>query len=608
MGEIYGRAALVIAHTGHHSYSMGPKDPERVSSPAVEAGETDQRVGIEDLRLSDTLFINSNEDEESLIESSEARVEEENMNLADTSQSAISLMNYLSRIWTSDDDYSLMEDKDWEKRKIPDLEGGNEKIWARLFAFWNEDWFYRSWVLQEAVLGKKVILLVDDAACSLDFVMKFWDLAKKRDTPEFLKRGPLADEYSRVLHLSPVSAMKALRDFKHGDGLHDPEQAETRSDLLSLLSLSRTNLASDPRDKVYSLLSLAGKDNIASSITPDYSEENSAAVLYRTIAATHIKAGLGPQLLHYAGIDQKIPGLPSWAPDWSYQSRSNLHPHLYNCSGLSVPSLSLPEAEPHMLRVRDAIIDTINYNGIPWRYYSMDEEQEKFARFREAPDKVFPPFTDEDGRCIIRVMAKRLAADYCPKFDFSEAREAAVARTLVMDCTWRGERTTSDPSFLESWNAFERLYGKGPEEDTPADANIHKSGIFHWIWDFDEEEQSALRKKSGPFEVAFQEAHKGRRFCTTGDGYMCTTPYDTERGDVVVILEGFRTPFVLRKSGDDWRLVGDCYVHDIMDGELVAPLRNCEVRRNEIAINANGEPYALRTSSGFAKFQEFGII
>jgi hypothetical protein len=59
-----------------------------------------------------------------------------------------------------------------------------------------------------------------------------------------------------------------------------------------------------------------------------------------------------------------------------------------------------------MLRVRGAIIDTINYNGMPWRYYSMDEEQEKFARFREAPDKVFPPFTDEDGRCIIRVMAK----------------------------------------------------------------------------------------------------------------------------------------------------------------------------------------------------------
>ena len=117
-----------------------------------------------------------------------------------------------------------------------------------------------------------------------------------------------------------------------------------------------------------------------------------------------------------------------------------------------------------------------------------------------------------------------------------------------------------------------------------------------------------LRKQSWPFEVAFQEAHKGRRFCATKDGYMCTAPYDTERGDVVAILEGFRTPFVLRKSGDNWKLVGDCYVHCIMDGELVVPLRDCEVRRNEIAINANGEPFALLTSSGFAKFQDFGII
>ena len=124
----------------------------------------------------------------------------------------------------------------------------------------------------EAVPGKKVILLEDDAACSLDFVVKFWDLAMKCDTPEFLKRGPLADEYSRVLHLSPVSAMKALRDCKHRDELW-PGQAEARSDLLSLLKISRINLASDSTDNVYSLLSLAERDSIADSITPGYSEK-----------------------------------------------------------------------------------------------------------------------------------------------------------------------------------------------------------------------------------------------------------------------------------------------------------------------------------------------
>ena len=85
MGEIYSRTTLVIAHISHHSYKTGSKILEVGSLFAVEAGETDQSVGIEDLCLSDTSYIKSNEDEESLIRSSETRVEEENMNLPDTS-------------------------------------------------------------------------------------------------------------------------------------------------------------------------------------------------------------------------------------------------------------------------------------------------------------------------------------------------------------------------------------------------------------------------------------------------------------------------------------------------------------------------------------------
>jgi Heterokaryon incompatibility protein (HET) len=111
MGEIYGRATLVIAHTGHHEYKMVPVDSESVSPLAVETVHTNQTVGIEDLQLSDTPPIDSSDNEESTIDSG-AHHSEEDTNLLDTSQPAISLMNYLTRIWTSDGDYSLMEDKD----------------------------------------------------------------------------------------------------------------------------------------------------------------------------------------------------------------------------------------------------------------------------------------------------------------------------------------------------------------------------------------------------------------------------------------------------------------------------------------------------------------
>jgi hypothetical protein len=49
-------------------------------------------------------------------------------------------------------------------------------------------------------------------------------------------------------------------------------------------------------------------------------------------------------------------------------------------------------------------------------------------------------------------------------------------------------------------------------------------------------------------------------------------PDGTEIGDIICILCGCSVPVILREgSGDDtgcWRLVGECYVHGIMDGEI----------------------------------------
>jgi hypothetical protein len=46
---------------------------------------------------------------------------------------------------------------------------------------------------------------------------------------------------------------------------------------------------------------------------------------------------------------------------------------------------------------------------------------------------------------------------------------------------------------------------------------------------------------------------------------MC--PLVVAPSDVVVILFGGRTPYILRRTGDHYRLVSDCYVHGMMDGE-----------------------------------------
>jgi len=45
-----------------------------------------------------------------------------------------------------------------------------------------------------------------------------------------------------------------------------------------------------------------------------------------------------------------------------------------------------------------------------------------------------------------------------------------------------------------------------------------------------------------------------------------------EENDVVCVFWGAQTPFLLRKKQNEvetrWELVGECYVHGIMDGKL----------------------------------------
>ena len=79
-----------------------------------------------------------------------------------------------------------------------------------------------------------------------------------------------------------------------------------------------------------------------------------------------------------------------------------------------------------------------------------------------------------------------------------------------------------------------------------------------------------------PDELGFDEILKhmasGRRLFVAG-GRLGWGPLDTKPGDRVYILPGGKVPFVLRKQTTNWndnkyRLVGDCLLQGVMDGEM----------------------------------------
>lgn len=59
----------------------------------------------------------------------------------------------------------------------------------------------------------------------------------------------------------------------------------------------------------------------------------------------------------------------------------------------------------------------------------------------------------------------------------------------------------------------------------------------------------------------------GRRMFTTRDEYIGLGPNGMQSGDLIALFEGGKVPFVVRKKGEKYKLVGECYIHGIMSGE-----------------------------------------
>ncbi|KAG9256000.1 heterokaryon incompatibility protein-domain-containing protein [Emericellopsis atlantica] len=651
MGEIYSKASMVLAHPGHYSYGLSDSEAEVEST----AGQPTNPDNVAALHASGQLDLG---------EVPDAPFDAELDASTESAQVAISIMTYLTRIWDASPDFEIKSDAEWRKHRLPDP-NTNEgaAVWTRLIDFWRVDWFCRAWVLQELVLAKKVVILYGMAVFSLDAVMEFWGKAQTRGLPRLLRLGVLADQSARIVHLSPASSLQTLieqrktpsEEEQSGDEgsktLAEPPITKQPSHFLELLAITRMNKATDNRDKIYALLGLVD-DAISQSIVPDYSAKNPVHQLYIDVARKFVEAGLGPRLLHLAGVTAQTPDLPTWVPDWTRQTRSRMTPDLYSCMGTTKPTIRIidTEGEKPKLVVRGVVLSTVKTVSLAWRYYSHDEDESTFSGFKGKPDVKIPPFNDEDGRNVVLSMALEIEAGSGAKRYAEEGFETALARTLAMDRSWRGERIARGKApggeqprrdvaaeFLDAFAAFRAFYKRGlesPDDENMPGARVHQTFIFKWLLiDMDQAMEDELQQRMVPYTVAMQEASRGRRFAmlsgksirqkeadkAAGDrryemddrAFIASVPYDAEKQDIVVMLEGFNAPFVLRKTSveGEYQLVGDCYVHGVMDGELLrkAEEAGVQLRDDQVVYGDDGQKFGVRVPDGFGTVQEFTI-
>ncbi|KAF8866325.1 HET-domain-containing protein, partial [Acephala macrosclerotiorum] len=164
-------------------------------------------------------------------------------------------------------------------------------------------WWNRIWVIQEVVVPKKIVMVYGSASAPWEMFVDaaLWE-SRNRSTSTSLS---FPHEYSTVL----AYFARIILDI---DRMRELWRDGKQTTLLPLLRRFSGRKASDDRDKVYALLSLA-RDK--TSIVPNYSLNVSTvfqATVLDIIQGTKSLAVLAGDLGRKDRQD-----LPSWVPDWS---------------------------------------------------------------------------------------------------------------------------------------------------------------------------------------------------------------------------------------------------------------------------------------------------
>jgi hypothetical protein len=111
--------------------------------------------------------------------------------------------------------------------------------------------------------------------------------------------------------------------------------------------------------------------------------------------------------------------------------------------------------------------------------------------------------------------------------------------------------------------------------------------ISRGIPDEFEPDQSSDRREylwSKHIALWYEGTLQHRTVAVLKEGYMALVPRLARVDDIVCILFGCDTPVVLRPNGDGFEFIGECFIHGIMDGELIKEYEEGSIQLTEFVI------------------------
>jgi len=290
--------------------------------------------------------------------------------------------------------------------------------------------------------------------------------------------------------------------------------------------------ASDPRDFVFASLGLANDvENL--ELRVDYTK--SCARVYSELAYALLKDG-NLEFMSYCHDRNIQVGLPSWVPDWSsvlVPSRGGTPTRLFCVSPDDHNSRATLSAEdPTVLQVRGVRVDIVSRLG-PLR-----AENERNADQWSVEWIYFWQSSQDKNSC----------------YSFEERKEAA----------WRTPIADSEVSPKGA------LFGLQRATSRSFDSLMHSIKRALKPIEIDSRDDLEEPLSAMPYRKMLNLTTSMRRAFSCAQGYLGLGPRGLMEGDIIVIIYSGDMPFVLRPiPGGRFKLIGEAYVHGIMDGEFL---------------------------------------
>ncbi|KAI1264001.1 heterokaryon incompatibility protein-domain-containing protein [Xylariaceae sp. FL1019] len=403
-----------------------------------------------------------------------------------------------------------------------------------LNSIFQRPWFTRTWTVQELVVASDVIVICGGFQIAWEVIRQAWRACRY---------GLTEDESLGFL-------INTRRDW---------QRSGHSGSVLDTMLQNWERRVTEEKDRIYGILGLsASSGHHYTPVTVDYGADT--GMIFAELTRNHMVTTKTIYTLSFcSGCKESAwPGIPSWSlncrpdptrepgPQCSFGYTHGKRRMVANAGTYGLGTLKFSD-NGRSLCLTGQELDTISTTSLTFpAMYALDSNRGFVANSHQSS------LTNIGWAKAYNSAMDLWNAPEELRLPANQSLEEAVCLTVGAIRGRDGWDEGVQDEIRQAFGNFDSL------------AKTLSNNNYSRVTDF----MSVFSGKGGDLSLFYENASAAahRRAFVSDSGFIGLGPAEAQAGDHIVILQGGKAPMVVRESTQGRKLVGECYVHGVMDG------------------------------------------